>query len=344
MSSAAEVSESSLRVLEIQRMSTEDGPGIRTTVFLKGCSLACSWCHNPESIDSRPQIQWIESRCIGCHSCLEVCPNNALSATAQGIQIDRQRCEGCGACAEECPSTALELWGTDWPVDKLLHELLKDRAYFEKSGGGVTLSGGEVTLQSKAAAQLLAGLHKEGIHTAIDTCGQCQPEALDRLLKHADLVLFDVKEIDSEKHKNFTGSDNLRIQDNLRHVRDYLQSNGGTLWVRTPIIPGATDTAENIRGIGSFLAEELNGLLSRWELCAFNNLCQDKYLRLGRNWQFANCELMTKQQMNQLSEIARESGVYEGCVHWSGSTQLDEEPGEQERDIQPQSFNPCNIR
>ncbi len=135
-------------ILEIQRMSTEDGPGIRTTVFFKGCSLKCTWCHNPESISARPQIHWVGNRCIDCNTCLEVCPEAALSFSDDRVSINRKPCNVCGLCAEECPSTALELIGLHWQPQDLLEELLKDRAYFEKSGGGVTLSGGDPAIQA----------------------------------------------------------------------------------------------------------------------------------------------------------------------------------------------------
>ena len=160
-------------------MSTEDGPGLRTTVFFKGCSLACAWCHNPESISRLPQIHWIGSRCIGCRTCLDTCPLQALSMSAQGVVIDRDVCNGCGLCAEECPSTALELLGEAWTLEDLVQEVIKDRVYFEKSNGGVTISGGEPTLQADFAAEFLKQLRAQGMKTAIDTCGLCSTAALE---------------------------------------------------------------------------------------------------------------------------------------------------------------------
>ncbi len=277
-------------------MSTEDGPGIRTTVFFKGCSLNCLWCHNPESISPHPQVHWVSNQCIGCKTCLEVCPEGALAFTSAGNRVDRNRCTGCGLCAEECPANALELLGRTWNLDDLFAEVMKDRTYFEKSGGGVTLSGGEPTMQAGFNRELLKRLTESGIHTALDTCGMCSPKALQGLLPYCDLLLFDVKEIDSEKHVKFTGTGNEKILENLIHVRDWMQSNDRPkkLWIRTPIIPDATATSENIRGIGKFIAANLDGLVDRWELCAFNNLCKDKYLRLNLDWTYRDRDLLGK--------------------------------------------------
>jgi len=310
------------RILEIQRMSTEDGPGLRTTVFFKGCSLRCSWCHNPESISPRPQLHWIENRCIGCRMCLEACPATALSFTENGNKIDRNRCNGCGLCAEQCPAGALELLGQQWTVDDLTAELIKDAAYFEKSGGGVTLSGGEPTLQAPFAGRLLQELQGRGIHTALDTCGQCRWPALEALLPAVDLVLYDLKLMDARQHRIHTGSDNQKIIANLLQLRDAMHSAGRPrqLWIRTPIIPGATDAVSNIREIGRFVHAHLGGVVGRWELCAFNNLCRDKYRRLDRQWQFEDCALLSKLSMEKLAAVARNCGVDSDIVHWSGST------------------------
>jgi pyruvate formate lyase activating enzyme len=313
-------------ILEIQRMSTEDGPGIRTTVFFKGCSLHCVWCHNPESISPKPQIHWIENRCIGCKTCLDVCPERALSFGRKGNRIDRDLCTGCGLCAQECPAAALELLGRQWTLQDLTVEILKDRAYFEKSGGGITLGGGEPTLQATFSRHLLKQLKERSIHTALDTCGMCAQGSLADLLPYTDLLLYDIKEIDSQKHCHFTGSSNEKILENLNLVRQCMQSGGypKELWIRTPVIPGATDTEENIHGIGRLIAARLNGWVNRWDLCAFNNLCRDKYLRLDMDWGFKATELLSKVFMEKMAVVARNSGVDPDIVHWSGSTRLEE--------------------
>jgi len=311
-------------VLNIQRMSTEDGPGIRTTVFFKGCGLSCQWCHNPESISMKPQVQWVETRCIGCRTCIKVCPENALSADPQGIAINRERCTGCGICAEECPSTAMELLGKRWELDELINEVEKDRAYFESSGGGITASGGDPTMQVNFVQAFLKGCRTRGMHTALDTCGLCAQKSLDALLPHADLVLYDLKLMDPKLHERFTGHTNERIQENLLRIRDHINSHKGVpeLWIRTPLIPDATATDENILAIGRFIAENLNGVVRRWELCSFNNLCRDKYRRLGIDWAFKESKLLEREFLDAITKTARESGVDPGIVSWSGATRV----------------------
>jgi len=311
-------------ILEIVRMSTEDGPGIRTTVFFKGCTLKCAWCHNPESISIKPQLQWVGSRCIGCKTCMEVCTENALTLTETGMQIDRNRCIACGECAAECPGTAMEPLGKIWQVDDLVAEVIKDRAYFETSQGGITISGGEPTMQAGFAGAFLKSLREKGLHTALDTCGQCSRDALDQTLPYAAMVLFDMKLIDPEAHKKFTEHDNKRILDNLLYVADYIRSHvyPNALWIRTPIIPNATANFENINGIGQFIAKNLSDVVDRWELCAFNNLCRDKYLRLDQKWAFHESELLTKDDMDALTETAKSSGVDTKIVFPTGSTRL----------------------
>lgn len=312
-------------VLEIQRMSTEDGPGIRTTVFMKGCPMHCLWCHNPESISSKPQIQWIGIRCIGCRTCEAACPNGGLLLTEEGMSINREKCEGCGTCAEECPSTALELLGKDWDVSDLADELLKDSAYFAQSDGGITISGGEATLQWRFVSDLLREVKSRGYHTAIDTCGIIKPEALDAILPFTDLILFDLKEMDPARHLEYTGARVDIVVDTFRDViRRWDQKTGAfELWVRTPLIPGKTARIENITAIGQFIARVAGKAVTRWDLLAFNNLCKDKYTRLGMAWEFEDSKLIRQEELDALGEAARYSGVNANIVHVSGSTRIE---------------------
>ena len=251
--------------------------------------------------------------------------SGALSMSGEGLRIDRHTCDGCGRCVEECPSTALELLGEAWDLEDLVKEVIKDRVYFEKSSGGVTVSGGEPTIQADFAAEFLKRIRGAGIKTALDTCGLCSARSLDKLLPHANLVLFDLKEIDPRKHRDFTGSDNRVILENLVHVAAYIDSHlyPEGLWIRTPLIPGATDTVENLAGIGAWIKTHLDQKVKRWELCAFNNLCRDKYTRLGLTWQFAGAELLEKSHVQHLVSAAQNSGVNPDIVHWSGSVKFD---------------------
>jgi len=312
------------RILHLQRLSTEDGPGIRTTVFFKGCPLRCAWCHNPESLSREPQIQWFAIRCLGCETCLTACPEGCLSRAEVGLVIDRERCNGCGKCAEACPAGAIELLGRTVTLDELLAELRKDRAYYDASGGGVTLSGGEPTLQVDFTEALLRGLKAEGIATALDTCGLCSADTLDRLLPFSDLVLYDLKLYAAELHRQFTGSPNQRILDNLLHLQAMQSRLPFRLWIRTPLIPGATATAENLTALGGFLSDHLDGGVERWELCAFNNLCRDQYTRLGMEWTYAQAPLLTAAELADFEHIAKTACKHPEIVLATGATRLDE--------------------
>ena len=308
------------RVVNVQRMSTEDGPGIRTTVFLKGCSLACSWCHNPESLSPKPEVIWHDWKCIGCDACDGICPDHALHRQDARVVIDRARCGVDTWCADACPTTALEYLGTERDLEGLVAELAKDAAYFRGSGGGVTVSGGEPGVQGRFTVALLRRCRALGIHTALDTAGLCAPAIMDEMAREADLVLYDLKEIDSRRHDRFTGHPNERILENLLLVAKRMRQGPrpSALWIRTPMIPGCTATEENVGGIGAFLAEHLDDLVERWELCAFNNLAADKYRRLGREWPFEGMGLMTAADLGNLESLARASGVRPEVVVASG--------------------------
>lgn len=314
-------------ILRLQKMSTEDGPGIRSTVFFKGCPLRCVWCHNPESISSTPEVHWVSARCIGCMGCLASCPEQALCSTAEGISIDRSKCTGCLSCTEACPSTALEAYGRPMIVDELVREIVKDRVFYEKSGGGATLSGGEPTLQSAFARALLKELKEQGIHTALDTCGQCQWDTLESLLPFADLVLFDVKLIAPEPHKEYTGVTSTLILDNLLKLSEYMEKTGSPkdLWIRTPVIPGYTANPVNIRAIGTFIREKLIDRVGRWDLCAFNRLCSHKYEELGIDWTCKDVDLVPEEEMERLAGIAAKVLDRQDIVFTSGQLRKEAE-------------------
>lgn len=298
--SLADVRPLEATVLEVQRMSTEDGPGIRTTVFFKGCPLACAWCQNPESIEAAPQVVDHEGRCIECGACRAACTT--------GARLGRGECTACGACVEACPTVAREKLGRSWAVDDLAAELLRDQAWYGETGG-VTLSGGEPAVWPRFVGALLDRLRARGVHAALDTCGESPGPVLVDLARRCDLVLYDLKTIGRARHEALTGRPNDRILANVRLVGDLVRASGGrrALWVRTPLIPGATADAENIREIGAFLATNLPHVVDRWELCAFNPLCAAKYRRLGRPWAFAETPLMTEGAVAALAAVARGS-------------------------------------
>ncbi|MDD5292991.1 MAG: glycyl-radical enzyme activating protein [Candidatus Izemoplasmatales bacterium] len=307
-----------MRVLNIQRMSTEDGPGLRTSVFLKGCPLHCLWCHNPESIDSKITKEWIESRCIGCMMCIDHCPEGALTFENDQVIIHPELCRDCFTCLDVCPTGAWHEVGAEWDIEALQKELLKDRAYFGKDGG-ITLTGGEVMMQKDDALALAKGLKEAGIHLCLDTCGQCDEADLLRFVPYIDVFLYDLKVFDAQKHRVYCGVDNQTILKNLIA----LSQAGATLWLRTPIIPGCTDDPDNIRAFAHFLKEE-NITFERWELMAFNNLCTSKYERLHQDWSFKDQPLIKKKTLEHLVKEAQsilgenQMILYTGTTFWEG--------------------------
>ncbi|TFF98523.1 MAG: glycyl-radical enzyme activating protein [Promethearchaeota archaeon] len=311
-------------IFEIQKLSTEDGPGIRTTVFLKHCPLKCIWCHNPESIPQKPILEWLEHKCIGCEMCVNTCKQHALSFDKNGLHIDRENCISCGECVEECPSTALHMFGMWWDLEDLFHEINKDRVYYSKSGGGITVSGGEPTLQPGFVEALLRKCKENGISTALDTCGFASKETYNKILPYVDLTLLDIKHIDDKKHKEYTGVSNKKILANAKWLAKYIKENDKKLWIRTPLIPKYTATVENIRGIGNFIVSELENIPNRWDLLAFNNLCKDKYERLDLDWTLKEVPLMEIKEIERLFEAGKATGVKN--IQWSGLTKGENKP------------------
>ncbi len=262
------------RIFDTKKFAVHDGPGIRTTLFLKGCPLGCIWCHNPEGITDTINLWYFGNKCIQCRSCIAVCPKQALTADEGGspfIRIDHDRCDRCGICVEECPTTALAFDGYDLSVEEAVTTLLQDREFYAQSGGGITLSGGDPLFQPEFAREVLSACKAQGIHTAMETSMQAEEEVLNGFIGVVDLFIVDLKILDAAAHRKYTGKDNSQILSNFR----MLARSGGAMLVRIPLIPGMTATEENIRGIARFVKREAPG--QAIELINFNPLAINKY-------------------------------------------------------------------
>ncbi len=296
----------------VQRFSTEDGPGIRTTVFLKGCPLRCAWCHNPEGLSPKPDLVWYDVRCVGARECLQACSEGALTLTAQGLHIDRERCTLCGSCAEACPAAALEIIGRRWTPEQLVEELLKDQVFYQTSGGGVTFSGGEPMMQVAFLRQVLPQCREHKLHVALDTCGGVGWDRYEQVLPWVDLVLYDLKVMDAGQHRDATGIANDGILDTARR----LAACGIPMWIRTPVVPGYTAGQHNIEAIACFIRDALP-TVERWDLLAYTNLGRPKYHRLDRPYALEETPLLERREMEAIWQKAVELVP---VARWSGAT------------------------
>jgi pyruvate formate lyase activating enzyme len=283
-------------IVDIKTGSTEDGPGIRSTVFFKGCPLHCTWCQNPEAMDPQVEIGFYPRCCIGCFDCAEVCPEGAVLKDGTE-RIDRSRCTRCGKCADVCPGKGLRRVGRYYGVDELVDTLLRDRVFYKVSGGGVTLSGGEPTLWPSYIGELLRRLKQEGIHAALQTCGYFDFYAFkEAMLPWLDLIMYDLKIIDCQDHLRWTGRDNERILHNFTRLLDA----SAEIIPRIPLIPGFTTSEENLEGISSFLQH--NGV-RRCSLLPYNPLGLSKWENLGKNKPGLPTSWMDKSQQETCHRI-----------------------------------------
>jgi len=291
-------------VFDLKRYAIHDGPGIRTTVFLKGCPLDCSWCHNPEGKDPHPVLSFVAQRCLGCGACAEACPSRAISYLPGGVpETDRDRCTACGACTEACPTGARTILGRRYTVDELVAELERDRVFYEQSGGGVTFSGGEPLFQFEFLRTCLVACRNRGIHTALDTSGYAAREVLLEAARGSDLVLYDLKDMDERRHRANTGVPLEPILTNLQA----LAREGIPVWIRIPVIPGLNDDGETVRKYVRFLTA-----LDRSYpvfLLPYHEIGLEKHRRLGLSHLLEGIKPPPSEEMEDLARVFSLAGL-----------------------------------
>lgn len=286
-------------ISDIQRFSIHDGPGIRTTVFLKGCPLNCIWCHNPETISHKPQVAFYSNKCIGCGECAKACKNEAI--IAEKTRIDRKKCIACGKCAEVCPPEAIEFIGQEMTAKEVLEKALRDLPFYKNSGGGITLSGGEPLYQPDFSLCLLKSAKDRGIHTAVETCGLVRYEVLEDASGCTDLFLYDIKLINPEKHRMYCGADNKLILDNAK----LLASSGKNIIFRTPTIPGCNDSPNDIALLGEFMLS-LSGN-QQLQLMPYHGIGIGKYDAIGYRYKLR--DVKAPESIDMYIETLADMGV-----------------------------------
>jgi pyruvate formate lyase activating enzyme len=290
-------------VFDIQRFALHDGPGIRTTVFFKGCPLSCWWCHNPEGQATEPEIIFWENRCIGCESCLKVCSNSAISRSADSLLTDKGKCTLCGNCTEVCPSGAREIIGRKVSVSKVIEEIEKDIIFYDQSGGGVTFSGGEPLMQPDFLDELLVCCKEKEIHRTVDTCGFAETETLLKIARNVDLFLYDLKLMDDHKHKSFTGVSNELILRNLKELALHHKN----IIIRMPIIPEINDDDKNTYETGEFVTSLK--AVKQIDLLPYNELSIEKHKRLKRPYSLLESQSLSDERINEIAENLKRFGL-----------------------------------
>ena len=289
-------------IFNIQKFSVNDGPGIRTTVFFKGCPLRCRWCANPESQLTRPQVLWNSSGCMDCRHCMEVCPQKAISIHDDHIYIHHTQCNGCGTCIKECPGKALKLEGERKTVNEILQVVLQDRDFYEESGGGLTISGGEILSQPSFACELLLAAKEEQLHTCCETTGFARTEIFDRVMEHVDYILFDMKHWNSEKHMVGTGVSNELPLLNMKRAI----ASGKNILPRIPVIPGFNDSLKDANAF----AETLHRIdAEKCQLLPFHPFGENKYHLLGKTYSYENVKALHPEDLTDYQQIFLDAGI-----------------------------------
>lgn len=282
-------------IFDIRKFSIHDGPGIRTTVFFKGCPLACWWCHNPESQSIKRELYYRVNRCTRCEACIQSCPQHAISLNCNGVVTNLQSCTLCGACTEACVAEAREIAGNDMGVEDVMEKVRSDIPFYDESGGGVTFSGGEPLMQPDFLEALLKACRKEEIHTALDTSGLASWQTIERMLPYVNLYLYDLKLMDDEKHRKYTGVSNQTILENLKR----LSGLGKSIFLRIPIIPGINDDRRNLEETGR-LAASLPGV-KRVDILPYHNSAAAKYERLEMPYRLKDLASPSPEEMKAIA-------------------------------------------
>jgi pyruvate formate lyase activating enzyme len=291
-------------IFNIQRYSIHDGPGIRTTIFLKGCPLSCLWCQNPESQSYKSEIFYNAERCVGCGKCIAVCPVKAIKMRDDKVETDRKICTGCGACVEACPEEARELAGKTMNVREAFNEAVKDEIFYKRSGGGVTLSGGDPFAQPAFSAGILKLCKEAGINTAIDICGYTPWKTMEPIMSYVDLILYDFKHMDSAEHEKLTGVPNELIFENIKKIHKLHKS----IFIRVPVIPGHNDSQQNIEATADFIVKELDPSI-QVNLLPYHRLGESKIVQLERPDIKLSAEPPDENYMLHLKEIMEAHGL-----------------------------------
>ncbi len=298
------MSESLPLIFDIKRYSINDGPGIRLTIFFKGCPLNCRWCHNPESLSMRTQKLYTRSKCIVCGECVKACPNQACLLSKGGIVTDAERCQTCGTCAKVCPSLATEMSGRFYSVAELMGIIENEIPFFDQSGGGVTFSGGEPLMHTPFLLELLKACGERQLHRAVDTSGYGKTADLVAIAEQTDLFLFDLKLMDAELHRKFTGVDNSLILDNLKA----LATAGAQIEIRVPLIAGLNDDRQNLEQMATFVAQ-LPGPRPTLSFLPFHNVAENKYPKLGQIYDISEMAVPGTKRLQQAVDICAAHGL-----------------------------------
>ncbi|MEW8957098.1 trans-4-hydroxy-L-proline dehydratase activase [Clostridium sp.] len=283
-------------IFNIQKYSIHDGPGIRSTVFFKGCPLKCKWCHNPESQSFKREIMFYKDRCIGCNYCVNACKNEALYLNEENIVFNKDKCIECGECCEACPTNARDFVGKNMTLDEVFNEILKDKIFYDESKGGVTFSGGEPLSQGKELKDIIEKCKERKIHVTLDTSGYASEEILREVCEDVDLILYDLKVIDNEKHKEYIGVDNKIILENLK----ILVKLNKRIFIRIPLIPGVNSNKSDIEDYIKFLKD--TGGIEEIDILPYHNISSEKYNRLDKEYELNHVKVPEEEMLSSIKE------------------------------------------